>query len=155
MEDISLKILFIGDSSVGKKSLIFRYTDSYFFSVNTLCTIGVEYIEHKINFKNKNIVLKIWDTSGQERFHSITKTFYRNADGIIFVFDVTNKDSFENIKEWLIDPEIVNLDVKKILVGNKIDLVELRVINKEKMEKFGQSKNMNSFETSAKTGDNV
>ena len=152
MGDIELKILLLGDTSVGKTSLILKYTDNY-FSETSVSTIGVEFKEHEI--KNKKIKLQIWDTSGQERFRSITETFYRGADGILFVFDVTNKESFENIKDWLMDPHIVNLDAKKILVGNKIDLVDQRVVNKESMEKYGQSKNLNSFETSAKTGENV
>ena len=153
-EDITINIMTLGNSSVGKTSYIIKYTDNY-FSETSVATIGVEFKEHEINFKNKKIKLQIWDTSGQERFRSITETFYRGADGVLFVFDVTNKDSFDNMKMWLMDDHIVNLDAKKILVGNKIDLVDQRVVNKESMDKYLQSKNMNSFETSAKTGENV
>ena len=109
-----------------------------------------------ITLNNRKIGLQIWDTSGQERFRSITQNFYRGADGILFVFDVTNKESFDNIKMWLNEPQVVELNSQKILVGNKIDLEEQRVISKEKMEDLGaKNNNLVSFETSAKTGENV
>ena len=109
----------------------------------------------KIILNDKKITLQIWLTSGQERFRSITQNFYRNADGILFIFDVTNKDSFNHIKDWLIDYHEVGFDIKAILIGNKIDLLDKRVISKEKMEKFGENKNIKTYETSAKTGENV
>ena len=154
MAEFYLKILLIGDSSVGKTSLLFRYTDNY-FSEEMISTIGVEYKEKVITLNNRKIALQIWDTSGQERFRSITQNFYRGADGVFFVFDVTNKNSFENIKVWLNEPQVVELNSQKILVGNKIDLKEQRVISKEKMEELGVKINLVSFETSAKTGENV
>ena len=151
MDDLYIKIILIGDSSVGKTSLLLKYTDNYFSETST-ATIGVEFKEKIITFNNRNIRLQIWDTSGQERFHSITQNFYRGANGILFVFDVTNKESFDNLKNWLNDPQV---DAKKILIGNKIDLEQQRIISKEKMEQLGQKYNLNSFETSAKTGKNV
>ena len=155
MVDLYLKILVIGDSSVGKTSLLLKYIDDY-FSETQISTIGVEYKEKVITLNNRKIGLQIWDTSGQERFRSITQNFYRGADGILFVFDVTNKESFDNIKMWLNEPQVVELNSQKILVGNKIDLEEQRVISKEKMEDLGaKNNNLVSFETSAKTGENV
>ena len=155
MADLYLKILVIGDSSVGKTSLLLKYIDDY-FSETQISTIGVEYKEKVITLNNRKIGLQIWDTSGQERFRSITQNFYRGADGILFVFDVTNKESFDNIKMWLNEPQVVELNSQKILVGNKIDLEEQRVISKEKMEDLGaKNNNLVSFETSAKTGENV
>ena len=154
MGDLYLKIILIGDISVGKTNLLTKYTEQS-FSKNNLSTIGIEFKEKVINFQNKKIALQIWDTSGQERYNSIVESFYKNSNGILFVFDVTNKDSLENIKRWLLNSEVVKSDAKKILVGNKIDLADQRVINKEEMEKFGQLENMDSFETSAKTGENV
>ena len=155
MVDLYLKILVIGNSSVGKTSLLLKYIDDY-FSETQISTIGVEYKEKVITLNNRKIGLQIWDTSGQERFRSITQNFYRGADGILFVFDVTNKESFDNIKMWLNEPQVVELNSQKILVGNKIDLEEQRVISKEKMEDLGaKNNNLVSFETSAKTGENV
>ena len=154
MSEIFLKILLVGDSFVGKTSLLLKYTENIFSEVH-IATIGVEFKEKIINHNNRTVRLQIWDTSGQERFRSITQNFYRNADGILFVFDVTNKDSFTHIKDWLIDSEILDADVSKIIIGNKIDLQEIREISKERMEEFGKNKKMDVYESSAKTGSNV
>lgn len=154
MCDINLKILLVGDSTVGKTTLISKYVDNQ-FSPDHITTIGVEYKNKTIDLNGRKTNLQIWDTSGQERYQSITKNFYRNADGILFVFDVTNQDSFDHIKNWLITSEENEKDFEKILVGNKIDLTDKIVINKEKMEKYGEKKNMNSYLTSAKDGTNV
>ena len=151
MANLYFKILLIGDSSVGKTSLLLKYTDDY-FSEQSTSTIGVEFKEKKITLNNRNITLQIWDTSGQERFRSITQNFYRGSDGILFVFDVTNKESFHNLEYWL--NEAKEDDVKKILIGNKIDLPS-RTISKERMENLGKRYNLKSFETSAKTGENI
>ena len=140
------KILLLGDSTVGKTTLISKYVDNQ-FSPDHITTIGVEYKNKTIDLNGRNTNLQIWDTSGQERYQSITKNFYRNADGILFVFDVTNQDSFDHIKNWLITSEENEKDFEKILVGNKIDLTDKIVINKEKMEKYGEKKNMNSLST--------
>ena len=154
MSEIVLKILLIGDSFVGKTSLLLRFTEGN-FPDNHMATIGVDFKEKIIKMEDKEVKLQIWDTSGQERFRSITKNFYKNADGIIFVFDVTNLKTFQNIKDWLNDSEAAQNDFKKILVGNKIDLEKERLIDKVKMGNFGAKKNMKCFETSAKDGKNV
>ena len=154
MSELCLKILLIGDSFVGKTSLLLKYCDGEFYETH-MATIGVEFKDKIIKLNEKDIKLQIWDTSGQERFHSITQNFYRNADGILFVFDVTNKTSFEHIKNWLLDSQVENSDIKRILIGNKIDLIDKRVIDKEMIEKYGNQKNIKWFETSAKAGTNV
>ncbi len=154
MSEICLKILIIGDSFVGKTCLILKYCDGDFPQTH-MATIGVEFKDKIINLNGRDIKLQIWDTSGQERFRSITQNFYRNADGIIFVFDVTNSESFNHIKDWLMDSQVEDSDIKRILVGNKIDLIQDRAIDKEKMENFAKNKNMKVFETSAKEGVNV
>jgi len=154
MSEICLKILLIGDTSVGKTALILKYIDKQ-FSENNMSTIGLEYKDKIIRIKEKKIKLQIWDTSGQERYRSITKSFYRNANALLFVFDVTNEISFNHIKDWLIESENSGKDFKKILVGNKIDLKDKRIIDKERMEQFAKRKNMKCFEVSAKEGKNV
>ena len=154
MDEICLKILLIGDSFVGKTSLLLKYCDGQFPEAH-MATIGVEFKEKIINVGKWKIRLQIWDTSGQERFRSITQNFYRNADGIIFVFDVTNRDSFSHIKDWLMDSQVEDSDIKRMLVGNKIDLEEKRVIDAEKINTFAEGKKMKCFETSAKIGENV
>lgn len=151
--EIILKILLIGDTSVGKTSLLMKYTENK-FSDSHITTIGVECADKKIIIKGKNVTLQIWDTSGQERYKAITKNFYQNANGIIFVFDITNEKSFENLKDWLDDSNQYAKVFKKIIVGNKIDLEDNRVINKERMERF-EIQDIKCFEASAKNGTNV
>ena len=99
--------------------------------------------------------MRIWDTSGQERYRSITQNFYRNANGILFVFDVTKKESFNNIKLWLNDSQNCEANISKILIGNKIDLEEERAVSNETIENFASKKEMKFFETSAKEGTNI
>ena len=154
MDEISLKILLIGDSFVGKTSLLLKYCDGQFPEAH-MATIGVEFKDKIINVGKWQIRLQIWDTSGQERFRSITQNFYRNADGILFVYDITNRESFSHIKDWLMDSQVEDSDIKRILVGNKIDLEDKRAIDVEKMKSFAESKKMKCFETSAKSGENV
>ena len=154
MSRICLKILFAGDSSVGKTSLLLKYVDGN-FSETHMSTIGVEYKDKIININGKEINLQIWDTSGQERYQSITKNFYRNADGILFIFDLTNQESFNHIKNWLTTSEDCKKDFKKILVGNKSDLIYERKVSEEIIEKFAERKQMKYLEASAKDGTNV
>ena len=151
---INLKKFILGDCAVGKTSLLLRYTDDN-FSESHISTIGVEYKIKSINVNGKTIKLQIWDTSGQERFRSITKNFFRNADGVLFVYDITNKETFSNIKMWLQDAQNVENNFQKLLIGNKSDLSEKRQIKKEDMEKLGQKMGMETFETSAKDNINV
>ena len=154
--DITLKILLIGDSYVGKTSLLLQYIERE-CPENHMATIGVEFRDKIIQIDNKKVKLQVWDTSGQERYRSITKNFYRNADGVMFVCDVTKEKTFDNIKNWLIDSEqnANNSNFKKILVGNKIDLKEERVIDTQQLQNFANKKEMNFYETSAKDGTNV
>ena len=154
--DITLKILLIGDSYVGKTSLLLQYIERE-CPENHMATIGVEFRDKIIQIDNKKVKLQVWDTSGQERYRSITKNFYRNADGVMFVCDVTKEKTFDNIKNWLIDSEqnANNSNFKKILVGNKIDLKEERAIDTLQLQNFANKKEMNIYETSAKDGTNV
>ena len=151
--DLHYKLLFLGESSVGKTSLLLRYIDDKF--ENSIPTVGIDVKYKYLTYDNKKIRLDIWDTAGQERFKGIAQNYFRGAHGIIFVFDITNKDSFDAINRWLTLAEDIK-DLPKILVGNKIDLQNTRVITKDKMENFAKRKNnIHCFETSAKTGENV
>ena len=154
MDEISLKILLIGDSFVGKTSLLLKYCEGQFPEAH-MATIGVEFKDKIVNVGKWKVRLQIWDTSGQERFRSITQNFYRNADGILFVYDITNRESFSHIKDWLLDSQVEDSDIKRILIGNKKDLEDKRAIEIEKMNSFSEGKKMKCFETSAKTGENV
>ena len=151
---ISLKILLIGDSQVGKTSLLLKYTE-HVFPEEHIATIGVEYKDKFIVKDNYNIRLQIWDTAGQERFHSITKNIYRNANGVLFVYDITNQESFNNIKNWIKDLQNVGNDIKGVIIGNKLDLEQKRDVSKEDLEEIGKKNQMPFLETSAKQNINV
>ena len=154
LDDISLKILILGDSSVGKTTLLLKYVDGYFPTVY-VATIGVEYKIKRININGIDISLQIWDTAGQERFRGITKNFMKGADGIIYVYDITKKSSFESLKNWIFQSEEATEGFKKIIIGNKIDLEKERQITKESLNKFCQSRNIKGMEVSAKNDVNV
>ena len=154
LDDISLKILILGDSSVGKTTLLLKYVDGYFPTVY-VATIGVEYKIKRININGIDISLQIWDTAGQERFRGITKNFMKGADGIIYAYDITKKSSFESLKNWIFQSEEATEGFKKIIIGNKIDLEKERQIAKESLNKFCQSRNIKGMEVSAKNDVNV
>ena len=160
--DYLFKLLLIGDSGVGKSCLLLRfaddtYTDSY------ISTIGVDFKIRTLEMDGKTIKLQIWDTAGQERFRTITSSYYRGAHGIIVVYDVTDRVSFNNVKQWLGEIErYACSSVNKLLVGNKADLVEKKVVSPEEARSFAQTiKGNNSeegipfLETSAKANQNV
>jgi small GTP-binding protein len=150
---ISLKILLIGDSHVGKTSLLLKYVDD-FFPEEHIATIGIEYKDKIINKDGYNIRLQIWDTAGQERFNSITKNIYRNTNGVLFVYDVTNRKSYNSMKNWIKDTEKIDKDIKGIILANKIDLEE-KEVNTDELEELGNKMNMKFLETSAKDNINV
>jgi len=153
--DYLFKLLLIGDSGVGKSCLLLRfadntYTDSY------ISTIGVDFKIRTLDIDGKTVKLQIWDTAGQERFRTITSSYYRGAHGIIVVYDVTDKVSFNNVKQWLgeIDRYACQ-SVNKLLVGNKADLVEKKVVDYNESKEFADSLGISFLETSAKSAQNV
>ena len=154
LTDLKLKLLIIGDSNVGKTSMLLNYTDNY-FPESHLATIGVEYKVKEIKTQKYNIALQIWDTAGQERFRSITKSFFRNTNGILFVYDITNRKSFQSVKDWIKDSELHDSGFDKILVGNKIDLEEKREVNTDELKEYGMKKKIDVIETSAKQRINI
>lgn len=150
------KILLLGDSSVGKSCILMRYTDNTFQEV-FLSTIGIDFKFKDVELDNgKKVKIQIWDTAGQDRFHSMTRTYFKGAQGIILVYDVTNRKTFENIKKWVSQiKEEVSDKVSIVLVGNKIDIVEGRRVNIEEGEKMAKECGISYFETSAKLGQNI
>ena len=149
------KILLVGNSNVGKSSLFLRFVDEI-WKENFVPTIGVDFKIKSIKIDNKTIKLQIWDTAGQERFRSILSSYYKGANGILLLYDITNVNSFKNLSNWLIDIEKnSSKDVKKILIGNKCDLNELRKIPINKGKEFADTYNMKFIETSAKNNVNI
>jgi Ras-related protein Rab-1A len=154
--DYLFKILLIGDSGVGKSSILHRFTDDT-FSESYLSTIGVDFKIKTIELDGKYIKLQIWDTAGQERFRAITKSYYRGAHAVIIVFDVSDSSTFNNVGMWLNE---VNHHADKncsiLLVGNKNDKPSsLRVVSNEDANNFAISKGIPYVETSAKNASNV
>ena len=153
-DEITLKILLLGDTAVGKTSILLKYTDGYFPEMY-VSTIGVEYKSKKININGNEINLQIWDTAGQERYKSITTSFLKGADGVLFVYDITQKASFDGLKSWIRDSQEVTQDFQKIIIGNKKDKEKERKVSKEYFKKFCKDKKLKGFETSAKFGENI
>ena len=162
--DEKIKIMLLGDSSVGKTSIIKRYCKNQ-YSNSFISTIGVDFETKYINidFKTKyikigeySVKVLIWDTAGQEKFRNIAKQYYKGANGVLLIYDVTNKKSFERIAYWMNElkdnNQIKELDI--CLVGNKIDL-EGRVITREEGEKFALDNDIKYFEVSAKTSEGI
>jgi Ras-related protein Rab-1A len=149
---IILKILILGDSGVGKTSILIKYINNK-FDESHIATIGVDYMDKTIKYKNINVKLQIWDTSGQEKFRSIARNFYRNSDAIFIVFDLNNKDTYNSIKQWINDVEEYCPNIKKILLGNKSDLE--KNVSEEIIKNFAKENNLQYFETSAKNGTNI
>eukprot|EP01120_Amphizonella_sp_Union-15-10_P008250 TRINITY_DN2928_c0_g1_i1.p1 TRINITY_DN2928_c0_g1~~TRINITY_DN2928_c0_g1_i1.p1 ORF type:complete len:201 (-),score=43.95 TRINITY_DN2928_c0_g1_i1:111-713(-) len=154
-QNYDFRVLLIGDSSVGKSSLLLRYVDDT-FTDSLMSTIGSDYKTKVVNVGKSTINLEIWDTAGQERFRTITSSFYRGADGILVVFDLTNQDSFDNIRGWLKDiNKYAAEDVNRVLVGNKQDETSKRSVTTSEAKAFAEETDMPYVETSAKTGSNV
>ena len=144
------KIILVGDSTVGKTNLLTQYVDEKFTEEN-ISTVGIEFKNKIIQLKNGNkFRLQIWDTSGQEKFMSLTKNYFRGCNVAIFVFDVTNKNSFTNIPIWLnLYKEVNTENSKRVLIGNKIDLGK-REVSREEAENFAKENNLQYFEISVK-----
>lgn len=148
--DYLIKLMLIGDSGVGKSSLLLRFSDDS-FDMNCTPTIGIDFKLRTIELDSKKIKLQLLDTAGQERFKTITTAHYRNAMGILLVYDITNDQSFRNIEEWLKNIEKhTSQPVNKILVGNKTDLAAQRKVSTEDGKKLAEQLDMAFYETSAK-----
>ena len=145
------KILLLGDSAVGKSCLLLRYCENS-FQESHLTTIGLDFRLKTVNFEDKRkIKVQIWDTAGEDRFRAITRNYYRGANGIILMYDVTDQKSFEHIRDWV--EKIKEDAVEEIiiyLVGNKIDLNNKRIITNEEGKKLAAEYNIKYYETSVK-----
>jgi len=153
--DYLFKLLLIGDSGVGKSCLLLRFADDT-YTESYISTIGVDFKIRTIDLDGKTIKLQIWDTAGQERFRTITSSYYRGAHGIIIVYDVTDLDSFQNVKQWLHEIDrYASENVNKLLVGNKADLADKRTVAENDAREFANELSIQFLETSAKEATNV
>ena len=149
------KLILIGNSGVGKSSILNRYMNKT-FEESYKCTIGVDFLMKSIEINGKTVKLQLWDTAGQEKYKSMVASYYRGANVALVVFDITNRESFDSLPLWIENyykngPEQKNI----ILIGNKKDMIEERQVTQEEAELFSQTNNMIYFETSAKDGDNI
>jgi len=154
--DLSFKLIFIGDSSVGKSCLTSKAVKNNFEEYYQ-ATVGFEFLTFNMKVNDKVIKLQIWDTCGQEIYKSLISNFYRNSSLAVLVYAIDNKESFNHTENWLNDLKSqANPDVRIFLVGNKADLEEERKVSKEEGEKYKEDQHLDLFmETSAKTGHNA
>ncbi|KAF4106587.1 hypothetical protein G5714_012577 [Onychostoma macrolepis] len=157
-EDIltTLKILIIGESGVGKSSLLLRFTDDTLIQKLVQQLVSVDFKVKTLAVDGNKAKLAIWDTAGQERFRTLTPSYYRGAQGVILVYDVTRRETFAKLDNWLneLDTYCTRNDLVKMLVGNKIDK-EDRELEREEGLKFARKHSMLFIESSAKTRDGV
>lgn len=153
--DYLFKLLLIGDSGVGKSCLLLRFADDT-YTESYISTIGVDFKIRTIELDGKTIKLQIWDTAGQERFRTITSSYYRGAHGIIVVYDITDQESFNNVKQWLQEIDRYACEnVNKLLVGNKCDLTAKRAVETQAAKEYAEQLGIPFLETSAKSSTNV
>ena len=152
--DIKLKILLIGHEDANKTSLMLKYVDNY-FPESHMASIGVEYKTKTIIMNNMKITLNIWNSAGQERFKSITKSFFNNADGVMFLYDITNMRTFQEIKSWIKQFESYKGEIKTIIVGNNCHLENKREVKKEILDEYCNKTKIKRIEVNLKDGTNV
>jgi len=152
--DHLFKLVLIGDTGVGKSCLLLRFADDA-FTESYISTIGVDFRFRTVKVEGKTVKLQIWDTAGQERFRTITSAYYRGADGIIMVYDVTSQESFDHVSDWLAEVNrYANEGTCKLLVGNKSDM-EDKVVTTQSAKDYADSLGIPFLETSAKNATNV
>eukprot|EP00826_Nyctotherus_ovalis_P048056 TRINITY_DN5623_c0_g1_i1.p1 TRINITY_DN5623_c0_g1~~TRINITY_DN5623_c0_g1_i1.p1 ORF type:complete len:204 (-),score=58.79 TRINITY_DN5623_c0_g1_i1:1334-1945(-) len=154
-KETTISVMLLGESAVGKTALIHRFTERK-FSSEFFTTIGTDFVRKEITDGDEKIIAQIWDTAGQERFTTITKSFYKQADGILLVYDVHKAETYEKLNNWIQSiSSNAGSRIPKYLVANKIDLEDERQVEKAEGEKLAERTGMKYFETSARTGDNV
>ena len=149
------KIVVIGDINVGKTSILsrFRYGS---FEQSYMPTLGIDFFTKNLFYEDKTIRLILWDTAGQERFRSLIPSYLKNADCIIIVYDITNKDSFNSLTNWLSDAKNNTIEgTIFVICGNKIDLKEKRVVTNEEIDEYIKKENLLYVECSAQNGEGI
>lgn len=153
--EISIKLLVLGDLSVGKSSFIYRFIEDK-FNTDSIPTTGLDLKTADLLINNKKVRVQLWDSVGQEKYKSITQNLILRVQGIIILFDITNKDSFNNLNEWIKTVrEQAGNNLAILLVGNKCDLEENRLVLKEEANIFAKNEKIKYIETSCKTGENI
>ena len=153
--DLKVKIMLIGDSNVGKTSILKRFCKNI-FSTSYISTVGIDFENKYIKIGKQTKNLQIWDTAGQERYKVLSRNYYNNSDAFMIVYDITNLKSFESVTNWIEQiKENASENVKSILIGNKSDLEVKRKIKTEEGKNLAKKNNINFYETSAQNGSNI
>ena len=151
----SVKFIIVGDSSVGKSNILLRFSRNV-FDPGHQATLGIEFANKHLLFNNIDYLVQVWDTAGQENFRSVTRAYYKASAVAMVVYDISNEESFQHIQAWIKDcKDLAPKTVQLILIGNKSDLEDQRVISKERGEQLASENNMLFFETSALNGNGV
>lgn len=146
----NFKVVLLGEGCVGKTSLVLRYVEDK-FNAKHITTLQASFLNKKINVDGKAVRISIWDTAGQEKFHALGPIYYRSSNGAILVYDITDEDSFQKVKNWIKElRKMLGADIVLAIVGNKIDLQKDRNVSQEMAESYAQSVGATLFETSAK-----
>ena len=153
--EYTIKLLILGDSNVGKTNFIYRFIENK-FSQNYMATTGIDLKTSNIELNGKKIRVQLWDTAGQEKYRAITKNLFLKVQGFLALYDITNEDSFVNLKSWvkLIKEECGN-HMPILIVGNKSDLYKMRAVEKNAAIAYAKEEKVEYIESSSKSGDNI
>ena len=153
--DYTIKLLIVGDSCVGKSNFIYRFIENSFCE-EYLATTGIDLKTVNMKIKDKMIRVQLWDSAGQEKYRAITKNLFLKVLGALVFYDITNENSFNNLKEWVKSiKEECGGHMQMIIIGNKNDLEDKRVVKKDVAEAYAREQKIDYMETSSKTGENV
>ncbi|XP_046688939.1 ras-related protein Rab-21-like [Homalodisca vitripennis] len=148
--NFSFKVVLLGEGCVGKTSVVLRYVEDK-FNDRHITTLQASFLNKKLNILGKRVNLAIWDTAGQERFHALGPIYYRMSNGAILVYDITDEDSFQKVKNWVKElKKMLGSDICLVIAGNKIDLEKQRTVPVEDAEEYAKSVGATHFHTSAK-----
>jgi len=149
------KVVLLGEGRVGKTSLLCRYVHGT-FSERQQQTVQAHFLEKALTLGQTSVLLNIWDTAGQERFHALAPIYYRDADGAVLVYDITDPTSFQRVQHWVKELHgFVGPDITLVIAANKADLSKQQMVTDQDAEKFASSVKANLFKTSAKSGKGV
>jgi Ras-related protein Rab-21 len=155
MATATFKVVLLGEGRVGKTCLCLRYVQNT-FSPEQESTIQATFLKKRLNVGRKTVELNIWDTAGQERFHALGPIYYRDSNGALLIYDITDRDSFTKVRNWVRElRKIVGKDIVLLIIGNKEDLEKKRQVDNEEAEQYAKSVGAEHMLVSAKTGKNV
>mmetsp|Transcript_22706 Transcript_22706/g.52983 ORF Transcript_22706/g.52983 Transcript_22706/m.52983 type:complete len:201 (-) Transcript_22706:303-905(-) len=155
MSRLSFKVVLLGEGRVGKTSLVLRYVNNV-FSEKQQSTIQASFLSKRLTINDTTVNLAIWDTAGQERFHALGPIYYRDADGALLAYDITDAESFQKVKNWVKElRKMVGSEIVLVIAGNKCDLEKQRQVSAADADSYAQSVNAMHFSTSAKTGKGI